>query len=382
VAEASDRHADHDPMVVAALLDTDLDGPERVAGEARVAACEACADLYADLVALSTATRALPAPARPRDFQLTATDAARLAGTTAGEPAAPATRLTGVMNGTRDHASHDTLLVAALADRTVAGPERAAAEGLVATCSLCARLHADLVAISTATRQLPAPARTRDFMLTPADAERFRPSAWRRFIAAFGSSRDTLSRPLAAGLTAIGLAGLLFATIPGTFGQETTILSTVGSAVGQGAGQDLTAAPSGALSVAGGAVAAPAASPASGNDDGAARASGFVAAPAVPPVPAASVAPVKQAVPGASGGFGSIVQPSEDVYSGSGEGSGVVAEATAAAPSAATDLADSTAPPGRSSGGPSTMVVVSGALLLIGLALFAVRWTSRRFGRD
>jgi hypothetical protein len=384
VAEEQDQHVDHDPMLIAALLDADLDDAERAAGEAQVVACVECADLRADLLALSSATRALPTPPRPRDFRLTATDAARIAGTSVGEPGAPAARLTGVMNGTRDHASHDSLLVAALADRTLGGPERAAAEGLVAACSLCARLHADLVAISTATRQLPAPARTRDFMLTLADAERLRPSGWRRLIAAFGTSRDTFSRPLAAGLTAIGLAGLLFATIPGTFGQQTTILSTVGSAVGQGAAQGLTAASSGAPSGAAGAVAVPAATAASGTADSAARSSGSVAAPAVPLVPAgASVSPAKQVAPAASGGFGSIAQPSEDVYSGSGEGPGVAAEATGPTPSAADDLAASPVPPtDKASAGPSTMVVLSGVLLLIGLALFAVRWTAHRAGRD
>ena len=70
MAEPGDRHADHDPLLIAALLDTDLAATERVAAQSRIATCPECAALHADLVALSTATAALPAPARPRDFRL------------------------------------------------------------------------------------------------------------------------------------------------------------------------------------------------------------------------------------------------------------------------------------------------------------------------
>ena len=52
---------------------------------------------------------------------------------------------------------------------------------------------------------------------------------------AIGSSRDALSRPLAIGLTTIGLAGLLVATVPGALsGSATTetVLSSVPAQVG------------------------------------------------------------------------------------------------------------------------------------------------------
>ena len=74
------------------------------------------------------------------------------------------------MPDTAAHRTHDSLLVAALADRTVAGSDRARAEALVATCGLCAALLDDLVAIRTATVTLPTPPRVDDYQLTPDDA--------------------------------------------------------------------------------------------------------------------------------------------------------------------------------------------------------------------
>ena len=71
-------------LLIAALLDDDSTA-RRGAGRALVACCPACAALHDDLLALSSATRALPIPPRPRDFRLTAADAARLAGAR-GEP--------------------------------------------------------------------------------------------------------------------------------------------------------------------------------------------------------------------------------------------------------------------------------------------------------
>ena len=95
-----------------------------------------------------------------------------------------------------------------------APPSERRAEALVAGCSLCAQLHADLVALGAAARAMPTPARPRDYVLTPADAARLRPSGWRRVVAAFGTARDGFSRPLAVGLTTLGLAGLLVTTVP------------------------------------------------------------------------------------------------------------------------------------------------------------------------
>ena len=217
MADPRDPHAEHDPLIVAALLDRDLEGEERAIAEARIASCASCAALHADLVALSVATSTQPTPERPRAFTLTAADAARLATEAAGEPGSTMPRLTGVMTDpftSSDHASHDTILVASLADHSLPASERTAAEALVAACSQCADLHADLLALRAATRAMPTPPRPTDYTLTPRDAVRLRSGGWRRFVAILGTSRDALSRPLAVGLTTLGLAGLLVATLP------------------------------------------------------------------------------------------------------------------------------------------------------------------------
>ena len=115
-----------------------------------------------------------------------------------------------------DHAAHDRAVVAALAarDPDVTGDERQAAQALVAACTECARLHADLVALATALPTAATPRRPRDFTLTAADAERLRGRGWRAWLRRIGSSRDTITRPLALSLTTLGLAGLLVATRP------------------------------------------------------------------------------------------------------------------------------------------------------------------------
>ena len=70
-------HAGHDPVAIAGLLDGDGVASDRALAEALVVTCAECAALYADLLILSSATRALPMPQRRRDFRLTAADATR-----------------------------------------------------------------------------------------------------------------------------------------------------------------------------------------------------------------------------------------------------------------------------------------------------------------
>ena len=206
-------HANHDPELIASLLDGDLAGQELATAQMLVVACPSCAALHADLLALSIATRAQAAPARPRDFRLSAADAARLS----AEPDAANARLTGVMTdlpSTSAHASHDTTLVASLADHSLAASERTAAEELVATCSACAALRSDLELLVAATRAMPTPPRPIDYTLTRGQAARLRPNPWRRLVAATGSSRDGFTRQVAIGLTALGLVGLLVSSAP------------------------------------------------------------------------------------------------------------------------------------------------------------------------
>jgi len=109
---------------------------------------------------------------------------------------------------TTDHAEHDQLRVAEAADRAGSLPADLAA------CPDCVALHSDLVAIAAAIPDAAIPARPRDYRLGPADAARLRRTGWRRWFAAVGSSRDTVTRPLAIGLTTLGLAGLLLTALP------------------------------------------------------------------------------------------------------------------------------------------------------------------------
>jgi hypothetical protein len=76
----STSHDRHDPMLVAALAADDLAGTDRDQAIALTRSCPDCATLHDDLVALARATASAPPPiaARPRDFQLTPADAARL----------------------------------------------------------------------------------------------------------------------------------------------------------------------------------------------------------------------------------------------------------------------------------------------------------------
>jgi hypothetical protein len=73
-ASAADEHA----TLVVALDAGDLAGADRDRALALAAACAGCASLLGDLAAIRTATAALPAPARRRDYRLTDADAARL----------------------------------------------------------------------------------------------------------------------------------------------------------------------------------------------------------------------------------------------------------------------------------------------------------------
>ena len=75
---ASEQHAQHDPLLVVSLAAGDLTGTDRDRAAALIAACADCALLHDDLLAIARATAALPTAVRPRDFQLTPEQAARL----------------------------------------------------------------------------------------------------------------------------------------------------------------------------------------------------------------------------------------------------------------------------------------------------------------
>jgi hypothetical protein len=229
------------------------------------------------------------------------------------------------------HAAHDLLLVAALADRELAGPEYGRARAQVDACADCAALHADLRALAVATHELPAIPRPREFTLRPQDAERLRPNLVRRLLGSLGTARDGISRPLAMGFTTLGLAGLLVGVVPG--------------ALSSGAA---------------GASSAPEA----------ARLEAMSSAPAA-----------TRQYDAADGGTGSNPQQEygapaassgSALAGGQGEDSDFFANGDEAADPSVSLAPDST--------GVSLPIVLSGSLLIVGLGLFALRWTSRRFG--
>ena len=236
-----------------------------------------------------------------------------------------------------DHAAHDPTWMAALATRDpdLTPSERTRAQAALESCGACADLLADLVALSAAIPSAAIPARPRDFSLSAADAARLRPNGLRRLLKAIGSARDGVTFPLALGLTTMGIAGLLVATVPSfaggaTAGAAPEILSTVGNAL---------------------------------------------------PAPAAASAPAASGAPDEGTGlYGMTAAPTSET-SGGGEvftgddGDGrLEAERQDAGDMAGEAFI-------RDDGtGLSTLVVVAATLLVAGLGLFALRWSARRLG--
>ncbi|HEV8490588.1 MAG TPA: hypothetical protein VGQ58_12460 [Candidatus Limnocylindrales bacterium] len=243
------------------------------------------------------------------------------------------------------HAQHDQLLVAAFAAGDVEPADRAPAEQLVASCPDCALLAEDLRAIAAATAALPARVRPRDFSLRTEDAARLRRRGWRGLVAALAGQRAAGLKPLATGLTTLGIAGLLLAALP-------------------------------SVQLGGSAASAPL--------------GGAPAAPTLVPA-AADPSPVVDAMgePAASGAHreGAQYGPSSQVpgpvpVSGTAS-SPIPLDRSFADKSAAPDSPPPAQPVVAPSGArpPSPLVVLSGAFLVVGLGLFGIRWTARRLAR-
>ena len=58
---------------------------------------------------------------------------------------------------------------------------------------------------------MPARTRTRDFRLTPEQADALRPAGWRRLLAPLAGPRFAFAAPLGGSLAALGIAGILVA---------------------------------------------------------------------------------------------------------------------------------------------------------------------------
>jgi hypothetical protein len=113
-----------------------------------------------------------------------------------------------------DHRFHDLLLIAALAAGDLDQGDVARAKALAAGCPDCSALVADLRSIAAAIATSPVPTRSRDFRLTARDAERLRPHGFGRVRSVLDGRRLQLARPLATGLTMLGLVGVLVTSLP------------------------------------------------------------------------------------------------------------------------------------------------------------------------
>jgi hypothetical protein len=79
--EPTTPHASHDRLLIVAGLEADASAVERSRLERQLRDCADCRALAADLAAISASIRSdLPLPRRPRDFRLSADQAARLRG--------------------------------------------------------------------------------------------------------------------------------------------------------------------------------------------------------------------------------------------------------------------------------------------------------------
>jgi hypothetical protein len=127
------------------------------------------------------------------------------------------------------HAGHDPLRVAESVDR---GARLAPVLDL---CARCLSLYGDLIALTAALPLAAVPTRPRSFTLSVDDARRLRRRGIRGWWSAVGSARDTITKPLAVGLTTLGLAGLLLTAAP-------VLLAGSGSGAAPGAELDSRAA--------------------------------------------------------------------------------------------------------------------------------------------
>lgn len=227
-----------------------------------------------------------------------------------------------------DHATHDPLLIAAHLDGTLDARERTRVHDWLAGCSACSTLRADLATLAAATHDLPMPRRPRDFTLTEADAQRAASRGWRRMLGAVASPRDRFTRPLAIGLTTMGLAGLLIANVP-----SSGIFSAASSA-GAAPQSEMTDIQAG------------------GSQE---------LAPEVGPLAGSSSLPGDTAA-----------QPTDREVAGNDGGE-------AGRGSAKASMLEQFTAPGAD-GGPSLLILASALMLVTGLALVLLRWGARRLG--
>lgn len=255
-----------------------------------------------------------------------------------------------------EHAQHDLDLIAAHVAGDLTDTERIRADSLLQSCTSCADLRRDLLAIAAATRALPRTARaSRDFRIDAAQAERLRGGGWLRSLLRPFRAPQSAFRPMAAAFTTLGLAGLLVANVlPSLFG-------SAGSAAplrdqSQAAGATAAAAPASSE--------VPAIHPVSGGGAPSATSAAEVQG-AAQPTPVGDQYQVRTSAGGTHAPVAAGAAGTDSTKDSSGmdrlnanTNAGSVLEASPMDP----------------------LVVGSVVLLALGLALFVLRFAARRFG--
>ena len=279
-----------------------------------------------------------------------------------------------------DHAAHDAVLVAAYAAGDAEGPELEAATALVAACTACADLHRDLRAIAAAMPELPAPARTRDFRLTPGQAASLRPAGWRRVLAPFAGPRFAFAAPLGSGLAALGIVGILLAGTGLPLGGATSGVAPVEAPVSGGSptADDGPMGLTGVTAAPAPVVQAPVTAP--DGSAGAAASEGNAGA-AAPATPGATAGTDQNANPAATAGTDKNAAPAASPAASSESAPGAAAaSAPAEAPEASPGAVRVLGARDQSAEVPGNIVLLelAAAMLLAGLVLAGLRVLSRR----
>jgi hypothetical protein len=255
------------------------------------------------------------------------------------------------------HANHDETLIVRLYGGDVDPQERVRALDLLADCSACAGLFADLGQIASATAALRVPSRPRDFSITSQDAARLRPAKQARG----GTSWRGLTRRMGGAFAALGIAGILVTGAATALAPAAGVTQQLASNTRDEAALQVGAA--GVPTASGAGYAA--VSPASSNGTKAVAASPSPVQNDLGSIPIGSMAP----------GLGPSAAPVEPPHSTSG----ATTLAVAAEP-ATIGQSNSVGGQGRAPGPPPSggsvdarlaLVIGSAGLLLIGLLLLA-----------
>lgn len=281
-----------------------------------------------------------------------------------------------------DHARHDRLVVVRYLDRDpdLLTGEVNQARALLASCPDCAGLATELQLISDATSRMLAPARPRDFRLTPEQAAALGSGGLRRFLEAAGSAfRFGFLRPLAGAAVAIGLLLAVVGSLPNLSAGTSALPAADTSSHQQTVAGHASSAPA-ALATAAPSTSAwrdmpsaygPAATSAALNGSESATPSAINTSKFASPDGSAQMATGPSAQPGDS-----QVSPSP------GNGSALVPGSTLPGVQRGSVTSVSGAETTRASESISPLVVLGALLATVGLVVIALNFVARRIGRN